>query len=177
MESKIWCDFRAVSDGTKCDTFSSVQISISCVHFQNGHLKRFHHEKKRKGMNKDKEPFKPFWHRICLIEKVKRFYQKSLKGERDRLRKKRVYRPKAVIETENTEKAPRLQSFEGVRIAFLDNLKPQSDQVLQGIQEYFQQQNVETEMFKKIDTPIEVPQEVVQQIRQSFHAVITGVGD
>lgn len=88
-----------------------------------------------------------------------------------------VLNPTAVKVKKDKKDITKLESFEGKRVAFLDNLKPQSDQVLNGIRNFFEEQGIETKVFKKLDTPTPVPEPVVQEIKEKFHAVITGVGD
>ena len=88
-----------------------------------------------------------------------------------------VLNPIATSVKKTTNAVSKLDQIEGKRIAFLDNLKPQSDQVLNGLKDFFAHSGNETAMFRKIDTPTPVPEPVVQEIKQKYHAVITGVGD
>ncbi|RTR29955.1 hypothetical protein EKG37_13710 [Robertmurraya yapensis] len=88
-----------------------------------------------------------------------------------------VLNPVAVTGMKDKKDVSKLEKLEGKAIAFLDNLKPQSDQVLFGIRDYFEKRGIRTKVFRKIDTPTAVPEPVVQEIKEKYHAVITGVGD
>jgi hypothetical protein len=88
-----------------------------------------------------------------------------------------VLNPTGRVENQQTKAVSKLDRIDGEKIAFLDNLKPQSDQVLNGIRDLFEKWGVETAGFKKIDNPTPVPEIVVQEIRQKYHAMVTGVGD
>ncbi len=88
-----------------------------------------------------------------------------------------VLNPVAVTVKKDKKEVSKLEQLEGKYVAFLDNLKPQSDKVLNGIRDYFEEKGIRTKVFKKIDTPTAVPEIVVQEIQDKYHAVITGVGD
>ena len=88
-----------------------------------------------------------------------------------------VLNPLGIKQNHNVKTNSKLNCLEGKKIAFLDNLKPQSDQVLNGIIDKFGQWGMECGLFRKMDTPTPVPGSVAQEIRQKYHAMVTGVGD
>jgi predicted GTPase len=85
--------------------------------------------------------------------------------------------PSAKVEKKESNSVSKLERIEGKRIAFLDNLKPQSEHVLYGIKDFFDKYDNDTAVFKKIDTPTPVPEPIVQEIKDKYHALVTGVGD
>lgn len=88
-----------------------------------------------------------------------------------------VLNPVGRSENQDLKTVSKLDKIEGKKIAFLDNLKPQSNYVLHGIEGSFQTWGVRTGGFKKIDTPTPVPESVVREIQDHYDAVVTGVGD
>lgn len=88
-----------------------------------------------------------------------------------------VYNPEGIKQQDDVEITERLSTISGKNIAFLDNLKPQSDKVLQGIYEVLKKHDITSEFYKKIDTPTPLPENVVQEVKNKFHCMITGVGD
>lgn len=93
------------------------------------------------------------------------------------IKTKIVYNPRGIAEEDQAEITERPSSIEGMEIAFLDNLKPQSDKVLQGVYDELQKFKIGSGFFSKIDTPTPVPENVVQEVKNKFHCMITGVGD
>jgi hypothetical protein len=88
-----------------------------------------------------------------------------------------VHVPKPIDKKVKSTLAPKLSDLSNANIAFLDNLKPQSDHVLNGISELAQERVASIKMFKKIDTPTLLPDDVIGEIKENFHGMITGVGD
>jgi hypothetical protein len=88
-----------------------------------------------------------------------------------------VYNPKGEKANGRMAVASKIANISGAKIAFLDNLKPQSDRVLQGIADKLQKHGVNPTFFKKNDTPEQMPDSVIQQIKDHHHAMVTGVGD
>jgi hypothetical protein len=93
------------------------------------------------------------------------------------LKKITVHNPKGVKNNQQAEKAKRITGASGLKIAFVDNLKPQADQVMNGIREQFAKQGIETTGFSKTDNPTPVPVAIVQTIKENYHGMVTGVGD
>lgn len=88
-----------------------------------------------------------------------------------------VHVPKPIDKKERTALAPKLTNVSSTKIAFLDNLKPQSDHVLYGISEKIEVRISSFQMFRKIDTPTPLPEDVVEEIKKNYHGMVTGVGD
>jgi hypothetical protein len=88
-----------------------------------------------------------------------------------------VHVPKPIDKKEKSTLAPKLSDLNSANIAFLDNLKPQSDHVLNGISEEIQNHIASFKTFKKIDTPTLLPDDVIGEIKENYHGLVTGVGD
>jgi hypothetical protein len=88
-----------------------------------------------------------------------------------------VHVPKPIDKKVKSTIAPKLSDLSSANIAFLDNLKPQSDHVLIGISEKTQGRIASLQMFRKIDTPTLLPDDVIEEIKNNFHGMVTGVGD
>jgi hypothetical protein len=93
------------------------------------------------------------------------------------MQSKLVHVPKPIDKKEKNTLAPKLSNVRAKNIAFLDNLKPQSDHVLNGISEQIENDIASFQMFKKIDTPTPLPEGVVEVIKENYHGMVTGVGD
>jgi hypothetical protein len=93
------------------------------------------------------------------------------------LEKITVHNPRGVRGSQQVSKAQRVLTTDGLKIAFLDNLKPQADQVMNGVREVFGKQGIETAAFSKNDNPTPVPVQIVQHIKENYHGMVTGVGD
>lgn len=87
--------------------------------------------------------------------------------------------PRGEVFQAEVDLAPRVTSLSGKRVALLDNTKPGAEDILHRYGELLmEQQGVASYILRvKPSSTIAVPADMAEEIRETCHFVITGVGD